>query len=79
MEVVAASLTGGDAGEERRRAAAGRGERRRPDAVREEVGLGAESSEGREEKLPPRGIGAALTGGGESAAARSSGGSVHGG
>ena len=37
-------------------AAAGGGERRRPCAVREEPGLGVESSEGREEMLPAQGI-----------------------
>ena len=57
----------GDEGAARRRwTAAGGGERRWPCAVREEAGLGVESKEDDERKLPTRGIEAALTGDGES-------------
>ena len=57
---VMQARSSGEAAAQRRRAVAGRGERRRPDAVREEVGLGAESSEQRLGKLPSRVIGEGL-------------------
>ena len=47
---------GGGGAARRDPAAAGGGERRRPCAVREEAGLGVESSEGREEMLPAQEI-----------------------
>ena len=57
MEGMAASLTGYlDGGERQRRGRRGVTQRRRPCAVREEAGLGVESSEGREEMLPAQGI-----------------------
>jgi len=47
--------------------------------VREEAGLAPESEEEGEEKLPPRGIEAMLTGAGESAVGRELGGGGNGG
>ena len=69
-----AQARSGDEGAARRRwTAAGGGERRWPCAVREEAGLGVESKEDDERKLPMRGIEATLTGVGDSRRRRSSG------
>jgi hypothetical protein len=62
--------SGGETAARRAGAAADGGERRRPSREGEGSGLGAKSITGREMKLPAQGIGAALTGDGESATGR---------